>query len=125
MHFEGRWASGSEESFDLFAAFIQRTYADDVWMPSHLGPEHVMDDPPFGALQFTSDEVESVLQDLDVNKGSGSDGIPPIMLKNCASAVAKPLSLLFNRSMETSVFPGRWKVSYVTPVFKKYSRNKF
>jgi hypothetical protein len=47
----------------------------------------VFDDPPFGALQFTSDEVESVLQDL----------IPPIILKNCASAFAKSLSLLFHR----------------------------
>jgi hypothetical protein len=51
-------------------------------VPSDPGPEHMPDDPPFGALQFTSDEVESVLQDLDVNKGSG---IPPIILKNCAS----------------------------------------
>jgi hypothetical protein len=63
-------------------------------VPSDLGPEHVSDDPPFGVLQFTSDEVESVLQDLDVNKGSGPNGIPPIILKNCASAFARPLSLL-------------------------------
>jgi hypothetical protein len=68
---------------------------------SDPGPEHVPDDPLFGALQFTSDEVESVLQDLDVNKGSGPDGIPPIILKNCAPVFAKPLSLLFNRSMAT------------------------
>jgi hypothetical protein len=54
------------------------------------------------ALQFTSDKVESVLHDLDVNKGSGPDGIPPIILNNCASAFAKPLSL---------VEPDRWKVS--------------
>jgi hypothetical protein len=81
---------------------MQRTYTDNVWVPSNSGPEHVPDDPPFDALQFTSDEVESVLQDMDVNKGSGPDGIPPIILKN--SAFAKPLSLLFNRSMATSVF---------------------
>jgi hypothetical protein len=76
MHFEGRLASGPEEICDLFAKFIQRTYTDDVWVPSDTGLEHVPDDPPFGALQFTSDKVESVLQDLDVNKGSGPDGIP-------------------------------------------------
>jgi hypothetical protein len=55
-------------------------------VPSDPSPEHVPDDPPFGALQFTSDEVECVLQDLDVNKGSGPNSIPPIILKNCASA---------------------------------------
>jgi hypothetical protein len=58
-----------------------------------------------------SDEVETVLQDLDVNKGSGPD----------ASAFAKPLSLLFKKSMATSVFPERWKGSYFTPIFKKDS----
>jgi hypothetical protein len=87
---------------------------------SDSGSEHVTDDPPFNALQFISDEIESVLQDFDVNKGSGPDGIPPIILKNCASAFARPLSLILNRSMATSVFPDRWKVSYnVTPIFKK------
>jgi hypothetical protein len=55
------------------------------------GPEHVPEDPPFDALQFNSDEIESVLQDLDVNKNSSLDGIPPIILKNCASAFAKSL----------------------------------
>jgi hypothetical protein len=79
-----------------------------MWVPSDPGPEHVPDDPPFGALQFTSDEVKSVLPGLDVNKSSGHDGIPPIILKNCASASAKPLSLLFNRSIATSLFPDRW-----------------
>jgi hypothetical protein len=65
MHFEGRLASGPGEVYDLFAEFIQQTYTDDV-----------LDDPPFGTLQFTSDEVKSVLQDLDIKKGSGPDGIP-------------------------------------------------
>jgi hypothetical protein len=60
-------------------------------VPSDPGPEHVPDDQPFGALLFTSDEVKSFLQDLDGNTGSGTDSIPPIILKNCASAFAKPL----------------------------------
>jgi hypothetical protein len=42
-----------------------------------LALDHALDDPPFDALQFTSDEVENVLQDLDVNKDSGYDDIPP------------------------------------------------
>jgi hypothetical protein len=36
---------GTEEICDLFAEFIQRTYSDDVWVPSDPGPEHVPDDP--------------------------------------------------------------------------------
>jgi hypothetical protein len=50
MHFEVRLASGPDDICNLFADFIQRTFAGDVWMPSDPGPDHVQDDPPFGAL---------------------------------------------------------------------------
>jgi hypothetical protein len=81
MHFQ---ASGPDGICNLFVDFIQRTYADNVWMPSDPGPDLVQDDPFFGALQFTVDEVQSVLLELDFSKGAGPDGIPPIILKNCA-----------------------------------------
>jgi hypothetical protein len=77
----------------------------------------------FCALQFTVDEVQSVLLELDGSKGASPDSIPPIILKNCASTFARPLSLLFNRSLSTCVFPDRWKLSYVKPIFKKGRRN--
>jgi hypothetical protein len=46
---------------NLFADFIKRTYADDIWVLSDPGPDLLQDDPTFGALQFTVDEVQSVL----------------------------------------------------------------
>jgi hypothetical protein len=61
-------------------------------------------DLPFGALQFTVYEVQSVLLELDVSKGACTDGIQFFILKNCAFAFARPLSLLFNRSLSTCVF---------------------
>jgi hypothetical protein len=55
-------------------------------VPSDPEPDLVQDDLPFGALQFTVDEVQSVLLELmDVSKGVGPDGIPPFILKNCAA----------------------------------------
>jgi hypothetical protein len=83
MHFEGRLASGPEKICDLYTEFIQQTYTDDVWVPSDPGPEHVLDDPPFGALQFTSDEVESVLQDWDVKKSTGPAGFEGLCICFC------------------------------------------
>jgi hypothetical protein len=61
VHFEGRLASGANDICNLFADFIQRTYGDDLWVLSDPGPDLVLDDPLFGALQFTADEVQSVL----------------------------------------------------------------
>jgi hypothetical protein len=92
-------------------------------VPFDPGLDLVQDDPPFFALQFTVDEVQSVLLELDVSKGAGSDGILPSILKNCASAFACPISLLFSRSLSTCVFPEIWKLPYMTPIFKKGRRN--
>jgi hypothetical protein len=36
---------------------MERTYANEPWMPSDPGPGDVSDDPPFGSLQFTVLEV--------------------------------------------------------------------
>jgi hypothetical protein len=123
MHFEGRLASCPDDIYNLFADFIKRTYADDIWVLSDPGTDLLQDDPHFGALQFTVDEVQSVLLELEFSKGRGPDGIPPLILKNCASAFVRPLSLLFNRSLSTCVFSDRWKFSYVTPICKKGRRN--
>jgi hypothetical protein len=63
-------------------------------------------------------------EDLDSNKGPGPDGVPPLILKNCASAFALPLCLLFNRSLASCVFPDWWKFSFVTLIFKSGKRNE-
>jgi hypothetical protein len=65
----------------------------------------------------------SVLLELDVSKGAGPDGIAPLILKKCASAFTRPLSLLFNRSLSTC-FPDRWKLSCGIAIFNKSRRNK-
>jgi hypothetical protein len=76
----GNLASGPDDICDLFADLKERTYADDVWVLSDPEPDLVQDDPPFGPLQFTVDEVKSVFLELDVSKGAGVDGIPPLIL---------------------------------------------
>jgi hypothetical protein len=61
MHFECRLASGPDDKCNLSDDFMQRTYADDVWVPFDPGPDLVRDDSPFDALQFIVDEVQRVL----------------------------------------------------------------
>jgi hypothetical protein len=83
----------------------------------------VSDGPPLGSLQFTVLEVMNALLDLDTNKGPSPVGVPPLILKNYALAFELPLCLLFNRSLASCVVPDRWKLSFVTPIFKSGKRN--
>lgn len=53
----------------------------------------------------------------------GPDGVPSIVLKNCASSLVKPLCWLFNKSLETGHFPSAWKITNITPIFKSSQRD--
>ena len=48
----------------------------------------------------------------------GPDGIPSSFLKGVGPAVAKPLALLFTRSLESGQIPAAWKLTHVTPLYK-------
>jgi hypothetical protein len=67
-------------------------------------------------MLFTVSEVWNALLDLESNKGPSPNGVPPLILKSCASSFALPLCLLFNRSLASCIFPDRWKLSFVTPI---------
>jgi hypothetical protein len=121
-NFEGQLGSGSQEICELFARFIERTYANEPWVPSDPRPDDVSDDSPFGTFQFTVLEVLNALLGLDSNKGPGPN-IPSLILKCCTLAFALPLCMLFNKSLVSCVFPDRWKLSLCrTIVVLQYCR---
>jgi len=45
------------------------------------------------------------LHSLKSNKSCGPDGWPPVILRNCAEHLYVPLSMLFNKSLETGLLP--------------------
>jgi hypothetical protein len=85
--------------------------------------DDVSDQPPFESLQFTVLEVLKALLDLESNKSPDPDGVPPLILKNCASAFALLFFRFFNRSLASCVFPDWSKLSFVTPFFKSGKRS--
>ena len=68
------------------------------------------------------DFVLRKLLNFDTNKGDGPDGISPVVLKNCASALAAPLHFVFSLYLRQEVFPSRWKISSITPIHKNETR---
>ena len=60
-------------------------------------------------ILVSSQDVSDVLRNLDINKACGPDLIRPHLLKESAGVLARPLSILFNRSLEQGYFPTVWK----------------
>ena len=70
------------------------TYSLEKFLPEPLyGPRS-----PLHTLCINHEEILKALKRLDIHKGAGSDGIPPLFIVSCASALVAPLHILFNRS---------------------------
>ena len=74
-------------------------------------------------IQITSKDVHAVLSGLDTKKAHGSDGVPPVVLKNCASELTPCLGKLFRLCLSSNTFPSSWKFALIQPVPKKGDRS--
>ena len=72
-----------------------------------------------GAINFTDDEVKSLILSMNPNKSHGCDNISIQLLQLCAESVAIPLGIIFKNIIKTGVFPTQWKYANVTPIHKK------
>ena len=70
-------------------------------------------------IHIRTREVKKVLENLNINKSSGPDGIPARVLKICCKALARPLRNLFFKSFKSGKFPSCWKIANVQPIPKK------
>ncbi|GAB0204010.1 mitochondrial enolase superfamily member 1 [Grus japonensis] len=65
------------------------------------------------------DQVREHLGKLDIHKSMGPDGMHPHVLRELADVIARPLSIIFERSWRTGEVPEDWRKANVTLVFKK------
>ena len=66
-------------------------------------------------ISIENGDIISLLRNINPNKASGSDGISCQMLFICDETVV----LIFRNILETSIYPDVWKLTNVTPIFKK------
>ena len=70
------------------------------------------------AVTFTEDKVKKKLENLNVTKATGPDGVPASLLRNHADLFAPILTAFFNRSYIEGSVPDELKTANISPIFK-------
>ena len=84
---------------------------------------HPNTNPTLHEQEIPVEMVLTSLKQLDINKATGSDGIPVRLLKEIANQIAPSLTMLFNKSLRLGIFPKEWKLANILPIFKKGKRD--
>jgi hypothetical protein len=73
-------------------------------------------------ININPDEIVGIILKQKLHKAHGCDKISMAMLKLCPAEVSIPLSLIFQRCINTGKFPDSWKLANVQPIHKKNDR---
>ncbi|GAB0176419.1 mitochondrial enolase superfamily member 1 [Grus japonensis] len=65
------------------------------------------------------DQVQDHLRNLKVHKSMGPDEMHPWVLRELVDEVAETVSIIFEKSWQSSEFPTNWKRGNITLIFKK------
>ena len=74
-------------------------------------------------ITVTEGDVSKCIDKLKVNKSPGPDTISPRIFKEGKNELVKPLTSIFNKSLQSGSMPDEWKLANVTPIFKKGSKS--
>ena len=115
MHFEDSHAETGEDISNLFSVFFSGVYDPTVCPVPDFQPASYRD---ISISKFSLSDIFLKINSLPNKHSAGPDKISERFLKSCVYTISKPLLIIFNRSLDSGIFPKLWKYSYITPIFK-------
>ena len=115
------------EEFAKYFATIGKSYANNMSKPKTDLKNYLNQIPTQQKSLFlnptTEQEISRLIDKLPAKKSSGLDGLDNIILKEIKTHITGPLCVIFNKSLETGIFPERMKTAKVVPLYKNKSKH--
>lgn len=124
LFYNDRSGSNCHDIANLFSDFFQTVYTNNQ---NSSYPSHEIND-----TNTSTNITSSKISKMDIFNGIsglpnkltfGPDGVPNFLMRSCVCTIVLPLDILFNKSLESFVFPDLWKESHIVPIFKSGKRD--
>nr|VZI33520.1 unnamed protein product [Spirometra erinaceieuropaei] len=113
---DGVEIADSRDKAAYFSRFFQSVYKNEArFLPPST---EELPTPSVSDILFSEGIVRRELEALNESKSTGPDEIPSKLLKELASELSVPLSMLFQTSFDTGTLPVDWKLAHITPLHK-------
>jgi hypothetical protein len=112
-------ASSISNTFNTYFNEIGTNLASNVEQSSN-SPETYLPNcnSQFQMQNATVIDVHKILSSIDFSKSTEHDGISNKLLKDSADIIAYSLTLIFNTSINTVIFPNDFKTAIISPIHK-------
>ena len=104
---------------DFFSSVFTKEPEDGV---PELPAKHLQHD--WKDLEITENTVGKLLKGLKQDKSPGIDNLHPQFLKELHNELTTPLTIIFNKSLNTKTIPKDWKKARISAIHKKGSKSQ-
>ena len=115
--------SGVFETTEFEIAQVACNYFASVFKKENLDNIPSFEDIPFThtieTVNITKELVEKAIKKVNPTKSQGPDHIHPRFIEQTKDNIVKPLTKIFQKSIEECKLPTVWKSANVTAIFKK------
>lgn len=101
------------DSSELFAEYFSNVYSPDS---NNFQAGNTANASTYFDINIR--DIQNVVSNMDEFKTNSPDGIPSIFYKRTIDSLATPLLIIFKKCLVEMKYPTKWKLSYITPIFK-------
>ncbi len=114
---DGTRTTNDTEKAEELSSFFQKVFTKETEDDIPELPE--LDIPELDSLQVEEEDVLKHLKSLKINKSPGPDDLHPRILSELSKSLARPLTIIYQKSLSAGRLPEDWKTAFVCPIYKK------